>query len=112
MPQGTLAEKLRSAGAGIPGFYTATGVGTCLERGGLAIKYAEDGHTIDIYSTPRDSRWLKGKRYLFEDSIDGDFAFVRAWKADEMGNVKFHKSARNFNRDVGPAAKICIVEAE
>lgn len=97
VPQGTLAEKLRAGGAGIPGFYTPTGVGTVLEKGGFPIKYKEDGKTVDISSPPREVKEFNGKKFLLEESITGDFAFVKAWRADEKGNLQFRKSARNFN---------------
>lgn len=87
VPQGTLAEKLRAGGAGIPGFYTPTGVGTVLEKGGFPIKYKEDGKTVDISSPPREVKEFNGKKFLLEESITGDFALVRAWRADEKGNL-------------------------
>jgi 3-oxoacid CoA-transferase len=112
IPQGTLAEKLRAGGAGIPGFYTPTGVGTVLEHGGFAIKYKPDGKTAEIESPPREIKEFDGKKYLLENSITGDFSLIRAWRADEYGNIQFRKSARNFNQDVATAGKICIAEVE
>ena len=112
VPQGTLAEKLRSGGAGIPGFYTPTGVGTVLETGGFPIKYAEDGKTVVIESKPREIKEFNGRNFMLEESITGDFALVRAWRADEYGNLQFKKSARNFNADAATAGKICIAEVE
>jgi 3-oxoacid CoA-transferase len=111
-PQGTLAEKLRAGGAGIPGFYTPTGVGTLLEHGGFPIKYEADGKGVAIESQPREVKEFKGRKFLLEESITGDFSLVRAWRADEDGNLQFRKTAQNFNRDVATAGKICIVEAE
>ena len=87
IPQGTLAEKLRAGGAGIPGFYTPTGVGTVLEKGGFAIKYKADGKTVEIASPPREVKNFNGKDFLLEDSIVGDFALIKAWRADENGNL-------------------------
>lgn len=87
VPQGTLAEKLRAGGAGIPGFYTPTGVGTVLEHGGFAIKYKPDGKTVDIASPPREVKEFNGRKYLLENSITGDFSLIRAWRADENGNI-------------------------
>ena len=87
MPQGTLAEKMRSGGAGIPGFYTPTGVGTVLEKGGFPIKYKADGKTVDIESAPKEVKKFNGKSLILEDSIVGDFALIRAWRADENGNL-------------------------
>jgi 3-oxoacid CoA-transferase len=112
IPQGTLAEKLRAGGAGIPGFYTRTGHGTILQNGGFPIKYKSDGKTVEISQDPKEVKTFNGKEYLLEESITGDFALIRAWRVDEKGNVQFRKSARNFNQDVATAGKICIVEAE
>jgi len=112
VPQGTLAEKIRAGGAGIPGFYTRTGYGTLLEDGGFPIKYASDGKTVEIASEPREVKEFKGKEYLLEESITGDFALIRAWRADKLGNLQFRKSARNFNQDVATAGKITIAEVE
>jgi 3-oxoacid CoA-transferase len=97
IPQGTLAEKLRAGGAGIPGFYTATGRGTILEHGGFPIKYESDGKTVEISQEPKEKRQFDGQDYLLEESITGDYALIKAWRADEKGNVQFRKSARNFN---------------
>jgi len=82
-PQGTLAEKLRAGGAGIPGFYTPTGVGTVLEHGGFAIKYASDGKTVEIESLPKETKTFDGKKCILEEGIIGDFALVRGLRADE-----------------------------
>jgi len=92
-PQGTLAEKIRAGGAGIPAFYTATGVGTLV---------AEDKHH-KIYN---------GREYILEEAIVGDFAIVKAWKADRHGNLVYRKTARNFNPMVATAGKITVVEVE
>ena len=112
IPQGTLAEKLRAGGAGIPAFYTATGVGTVLQNGGFPIKYKPDGKNVDISSPKRESKTYNGREYILEESITTDFSLIRAWRADEAGNVQFRKSARNFNQDVATAGKICIAEVE
>lgn len=103
---------MRSGGAGIPGFYTPTGVGTVLEKGGFPIKYAADGKTVEIESPPREIKSFNGRDYMLEESITGDYALIKAWRADENGNIQFRKSARNFNQDVGTAGKICIAEVE
>jgi len=87
IPQGTMAEKFRAGGAGIPAFYTATGVGTVLEHGGFPIKYESDGKTVAIESEPREIKNFDGRDYLLEDSITGDFALIKAWRADEKGNL-------------------------
>ena len=92
-PQGTLAERMRAAGAGIPAFFTPTGVGT---------KRAEG----------RETREFDGRTYLMEHALHGDFAFVKAWKGDTHGNLVFRKTARNFNPLVAKAAKVTIAEVE
>ncbi|ORX72376.1 3-oxoacid CoA transferase 1 [Linderina pennispora] len=99
VPQGTLAEKLQAGGAGVPAFYTATGFGTAVQLGGTPIKYGKDG-SVEIAAPAR------------EESIRGDFALVKAWKADEMGNLVFRESANNFNAPMATAGKITIAEVE
>lgn len=113
VPQGTLAEKLRAGGAGIPAFYTPTGIGTVMEEGGFPIKIDPKNPSVPaIPSKKKEKRVYDGREYLLEESIRGDFAIVKAWKADEKGNVLFRKSARAFNPDCAVAGKICIVEVE
>lgn len=109
IPQGTLAEKLRAGGAGIPAFYTATGNGTMVEEGGFPIKISKDNQ---ILSGKKEKREYDGREYILERAITGDFSIIKGWKADEKGNVVFRKAARNFNPDVATAGKICIVEVE
>ena len=92
-PQGTLAEKMRAAGAGIPAFYTATGYGTDVAIG-------------------KEVKEFNGRHYILEESITGDFAIVKAWKADTFGNLVFRKTARNFNPLAATAGKITVVEVE
>lgn len=92
-PQGTLAEKLRAAGAGIPAFFTPTGVGTVVADG-------------------KDVREFDGRKYILERSLRADFSLVKAWKGDSMGNLVFRKTARNFNPVVAVAGKITIAEVE
>lgn len=92
-PQGTLAERLRAGGAGIPGFYTPTGVGTLIAEG-------------------KETKDFDGRTYVLERGIVGDFALVKAWKADEFGNLIFRKTARNFNPMIATAGKITVVEVE
>ncbi|MEK4630090.1 MAG: CoA transferase subunit A [Solibacillus sp.] len=92
-PQGTLAERIRAGGAGIPAFYTATGVGTPIAEG-------------------KEEKIFDGKTYILEQAITGDFALVKAWKADRSGNLVFRKTSRNFNPLVATAGKITIVEVE
>uniref|UniRef100_A0A673ZLQ3 Succinyl-CoA:3-ketoacid-coenzyme A transferase n=1 Tax=Salmo trutta TaxID=8032 RepID=A0A673ZLQ3_SALTR len=96
-PQGTLAERIRAGGAGVPAFFTATGYGTLIQEGGSPIKYNKDG-TIAIASEQREVREFNGRHYILEKAITGDFALIKAWKADKAGNVIFRKTARNFNQ--------------
>ena len=92
-PQGTLAERMRAGGAGIPGFYTRTGVGTLVAEG-------------------KESKLFDGQEYILERGIFADLALVKAWKADETGNVVFRKTARNFNVPAATCGKVCVVEVE
>lgn len=92
-PQGTLAEKLRAGGAGIPAFFTATGVGTLIAEG-------------------KEERMFNGKPYILENSLTADIALVKAYKADTAGNLIFRKTAQNFNPVCAMAGKVCIVEVE
>ena len=92
-PQGTLAEKLRTGGAGIPAFFTATGVGTLIAEG-------------------KEEREFNGKPYILENSLTADIALVKAYKADTAGNLIFRKTAQNFNPVCAMAGKVCIVEVE
>lgn len=110
-PQGTLAERIRAGGAGIPAFYTPTGYGTLIHEGGSPIKYGEGGKVL-LQSQPREMKEFNGKPYIMEEAITGDYALIRAYKADELGNLIFRKSARNFNPPMCKAAKITIAEVE
>lgn len=110
-PQGTLAERIRAGGAGIPAFFTPTAYGTLVHEGGAPIKYNEDG-SIAIASGKRQEQLFEGIPYIMEEAIVGDYALVKAQKADEMGNLVFNKSARNFNPTMCRAAKCTIVEVE
>ena len=92
-PQGTLAERIRAGGAGIPAFFTATGVGTVVADG-------------------KDIRWFDGRAYVMERALTADFALVKAWKADAAGNLVYRKTARNFNPMMATAAKVTIAEVE
>lgn len=93
VPQGSLAEKIRAGGAGIPAFYTPAGVGTEIAEG-------------------RETREFNGKEYLLEEALVADVSLVRAWKADKMGNLVFRKTARNFNPMMAAAGKVTIAEVE
>ena len=92
-PQGTLAERMRAGGAGIPGFYTRTGVGTAVADG-------------------KETKVFDGEEYLLERGIFADLSIVKAWKADETGNAVFRKTARNFNLPAATCGKVCVVEVE
>ena len=97
-PQGTLAERMRAGGAGIPGFYTKTGVGTQVAEGKEVKRFAgPEGHEED---------------YILERGIFADLSIVKAWKADETGNVVFRKTARNFNMPAATCGKVCVAEVE
>jgi 3-oxoacid CoA-transferase subunit A len=93
VPQGTLAERMRAGGAGIPGFYTPTGVGTLVAQG-------------------KETKVFDGREYLLERGIVGDFSMVAAWKGDRLGNLVYRKAARNFNPMAATAGKISIAEVE
>ncbi|MGG5175532.1 CoA transferase subunit A [Pseudarthrobacter sp. J1763] len=110
-PQGTLAEKLRAGGAGIPAFYTTAGVGTQVSDGGLPQKYDADGDVV-IASAPKEVRNFGGADYVLEESLTPDFALVHAWKGDRHGNLVFHATAMNFNPLCAMAGKITIAEVE
>ena len=112
VPQGTLAEKLRAGGAGIPAFFTPTGVGSEIADGGFPTKFKSGTGEPEILSKKKEARVYNGRKYILEEALTADFSLVKAWKADEKGNVIFKKSARNFNFDVAKAGKICIVEVE
>jgi len=111
VPQGTLAERLRAGGAGIPAFYTPAGVGTQVARGGLPWRYAADG-TIALASPPKETRDFAGRTYVLEHGITTDFALVRAWRGDRHGNLVFRKSAANFNPLAAMAGRITVAEVE
>ena len=110
-PQGTLAEKLRAGGAGIPAFYTPAGVGTQVSEGGLPQKYNADG-TVAMASAPKEVRSFDGADYVLEESVTPDFALVHAWRGDRHGNLVFHATAKNFNPLCAMAGRITIAEVE
>ncbi|MGC4977389.1 CoA transferase subunit A [Streptomyces sp. DT199] len=111
VPQGTLAERLRAGGAGIPAFYTPAGVGTQVARGGLPWRYRPDG-TVAVASPPKETRDFAGRAYVLEHGITTDFALVRAWRGDRHGNLIFRKSAANFNPLAAMAGRITVAEVE
>lgn len=111
VPQGTLAERLRAGGCGIPAFYTPAGVGTLVADGGLPWKHTRDG-AVAVASPTKETRAFNGREYVLEEGIVCDFALVRASVADTAGNLIFHKATRNFNPLCAMAGKITIVECE
>ncbi|ODV90274.1 hypothetical protein CANCADRAFT_104292 [Tortispora caseinolytica NRRL Y-17796] len=112
VPQGTLAEKFRAGGAGIPAFYTPAGYGTWVQEGGMPIRMSKDGKTIVQKSEPKEVREFNGKKYVMEPSLVPDFAFIHAEKADTLGNCVFRYTAGNYNAPIAKSGKITIVEAE
>ncbi|NUS72400.1 MAG: CoA transferase subunit A [Corynebacteriales bacterium] len=110
-PQGTLAERLRAGGAGIPAFYTPAGVGTQVAEGGLPWRYHPDG-TVALASPAKEVREINGSEYVLEQGIVCDFALVRAAIGDTQGNLVYNASARNFNPLCATAGRITIAEVE
>jgi 3-oxoacid CoA-transferase subunit A len=110
-PQGTLAERLRAGGAGIPAFYTPAGVGTLVAEGGLPWRYAADG-SVAVASPPKEVRRFGDQEYVLEQSIVCDYALVRAARGDRHGNLEYHESARNFNPLCAAAGRVTIAEVE
>jgi 3-oxoacid CoA-transferase subunit A len=110
-PQGTLAERLRAGGCGIPAFFTATGGGTQVAEGGLPWRYDSDGN-VAVSSPVKETRVFGDREYVLEESIVCDFGLVRAWKGDRHGNLVFNKSARNFNPLCAMAGRVTIAEVE
>lgn len=110
-PQGTLAERLRAGGVGIPAFYTASGVGTQVADGGLPWRYAADG-SVALASPAKPTAQFGGRDYVLEEAITTDFALVHALRGDRHGNLVFHSSARNFNPLCAMAGRVTIAEVE
>ncbi|VDM60545.1 unnamed protein product, partial [Angiostrongylus costaricensis] len=112
-PQGTLAERIRAGGAGIPAFFTPTGYGTLIQEGGAPVKYSQtEKGKVEISSKPKEVRVFDGVNYVMEEAIRGDFALVKAWRADKLGNIQFRLTAGNFNNAMCKASKCTIVEVE
>ncbi|HET8994818.1 MAG TPA: CoA transferase subunit A [Rhodococcus sp. (in: high G+C Gram-positive bacteria)] len=110
-PQGTLAERMRAGGAGIPAFFTPAGVGTAVEEGGLPLRY--DGHGgIKLASKPKETREFDGQTYVMERGIAADYALVHAWKGDRHGNLVYRASARNFNPPAAASGRVTIAQVE
>ncbi|MGY1708217.1 CoA transferase subunit A [Geodermatophilus sp. SYSU D00758] len=110
-PQGTLAERLRAGGAGVPAFYTPTGVGTMVADGGIPVRYDADGNVVET-SRPKEIREFDGRQYVLETALTADFGLVRAAVGDRHGNLVFHESAMNFNPLAGMAGRVTIAEVE
>ncbi|KAF2757484.1 3-oxoacid CoA-transferase [Pseudovirgaria hyperparasitica] len=110
-PQGTLAERIRAAGAGIPAFYTPTAVNTLVEEGRIPSQFDENGKVV-AYGTPRETREFDGRKFLLEKALPGDVAILRAWKVDKAGNCNFRYTTRSYGQIMAKAAKVTIVEAE
>ncbi|MFI1460340.1 MULTISPECIES: CoA transferase subunit A [Nocardia] len=111
LPQGTLAERLRAGGAGIPAFYTPAGVGTPISEGGLPWRYAPDG-SVAVASPPKEVRVFGGRRFVLEESIVADYALVHAAVGDTDGNLVFEKTALNFNPLAAMAGRVTIAQVE
>lgn len=110
-PQGTLAERLRAGGMGIPAFYTPAGVGTPVAGGGLPWRYDGSGG-VAVESPPKETREFDGLTYVLEHAIRTDFALVHAWKGDRHGNLVYRGAAANFNPDCAQAGRITVAEVE
>jgi 3-oxoacid CoA-transferase/3-oxoacid CoA-transferase subunit A len=111
VPQGTFAERIRAGGAGIPAFFTPTGAGTQVSEGGLPMLYAADG-SVRKASPKKETRDFGGRLHVLEPAIQADFALIKAWKGDRLGNLVFRKTARNFSPMMAAAAKTTIAEVE
>ncbi|MGF0311403.1 CoA transferase subunit A [Rhodococcus sp. IEGM1428] len=110
-PQGTLAERLRAGGNGVPAFFTPAGVGSPIADGGMPWRYNADG-SVSIASPPKETRVFGDKRYVLEESINADFALVHAETGDTAGNLVFDKTAMNFNPLAAMAGRITIAQVE
>ncbi|KAL1839587.1 hypothetical protein VTJ49DRAFT_1330 [Mycothermus thermophilus] len=110
-PQGTLAERIRAAGSGIPAFFTPTGGHTLIQEGAIPARFDADGNVVE-YGKPRETRIFNGRPYLMETALHGDVAILRAWKVDKAGNCVFRYATKSFAPLMAKAAKLAIVEAE
>ncbi|GAB3988413.1 CoA transferase subunit A [Nocardioides marmoraquaticus] len=110
-PQGTLAERMRAGGCGIPAFFTATGGGTQVAEGGLPWRYDSDGNVV-VASPAKETRDFGGREYVLEEAIVADFGLVRAWRGDRHGNLVFRDSARNFNPLAAMCGRTTVAEVE
>ncbi|MCT1590776.1 CoA transferase subunit A [Kocuria palustris] len=119
VPQGTLAEKLRAGGAGIPAFYTRAGVGTQIAEGGLPMRYDADGNVVQASDPkpigtfrPGPARGFETQQYVLEESLVTDFSLVQALRGDRHGNLVFNKAARQFSVPAAMAGRVCIAQVE
>ena len=114
-PQGTLAERMRAGGSGIPAFFTATGGGTQVAEGGLPWRYDSEGNVV-VSSPPKETREFamtgESREYVLEEAIVADFGLVRAWRGDRHGNLVYRDSARNFNPLAAMCGRVTIAEVE
>jgi 3-oxoacid CoA-transferase subunit A len=110
-PQGTLAERMRAGGSGIPAFFTATGGGTQVAEGGIPWRYDTEGN-VTVSSPPKETRLFGDREYVLEEAIVADFGLVRAWKGDRHGNLVYRDSARNFNPLAAMCGRLTIAEVE
>lgn len=113
IPQGSLAERCRIGSSGISAVYVKAGVGTYVETGGFPMKLGKDGKSIAQVTRPREKRTFEdGREYLLEEALRVDYSMIKAWKADKYGNLRFRKTARNFNPDMAGFGDIVIAEVE
>jgi len=122
IPQGTIAARMRAAGAGMPAVYTSAGAGTIYSEGGIPIKYTaaknadannpRQSPPVQILSPPRETRTFHGTEYVLEEAMHADIALVKAWRGDTSGNLVFRGTSRNSNPDVAVSGKFCIAEVE
>ena len=114
VPQGTLCQRIMTHAAGIPAFLTPTGANTLVETGGIPIQFNNGGFDsgVRIPGNSKEHRVIDGRKFLVEPGIDGDVAFVHAWKADTVGNLVFRYASNNYNAAMARNAKLTIVEAE
>jgi 3-oxoacid CoA-transferase subunit A len=110
-PQGTLAERMRAGGSGIPAFFTATGGGTQVAEGGIPWRYDTEGN-VTVSSPAKETRLFGDREYVLEEAIVADFGLVRAWKGDRHGNLVYRDSARNFNPLAAMCGRLTIAEVE
>ncbi len=107
-----MAERFRAGAMGIPAFFTPTGYGTYVETGGFAVKFKPGSKDVQEFSKEKEKKVWDGQTFVLEQAIKGDFALIKAWKADTKGNLFMRKTAKNFNVDIAGAATITVAEVE